>query len=198
VQDSPRILHWLAAIRAPFALLPAEDAVRKDVLALEASFDEVGEHVVRYAYSTTLDDHESVIRYWTLDSTPLQRGFVRSAFSVLRFIFRRKLWMSRRSVARSRQKIEAGLDVLDGRIAAGQKYLVGEQLSAADITAAALLAPLVCPDEHPIYGSARYRAGVAPLTVQWQERPAFRWVRQMYREHRGAWPNAERIRGALS
>jgi glutathione S-transferase len=197
VQDSTRILHWLAENRAPFTLLPVDDAVRKDVLALEASFDHVGEHVVRYAYSTTLDDHESVIRYWTLDSTPRQRGMVRSAFSVLRFIFRRKLWMSRAAVARSLQKIEAGLDLLESRITAGQKYLVGDRLSAADITAAALLAPLVCPDEHPVYGSPRYRVGVAPLTAAWQERPAFRWVRDMYREHRGAWPNAERIREAL-
>ncbi len=71
------------------------------------------------------------------------------------------------------------------------------RFTVADLTAAALLAPLVCPDEHPVYSSARYRAGVAPLIADWRQRAAFDWVRMLYREHRGAWPRSEQIRQAL-
>jgi glutathione S-transferase len=198
IQDSTRILLWLDRHRGPLSLLPSDAATRKEALELEARFDEVGSHVVRYAYSRALDDSESVVRYWTLDSTPRQRGWIRRGFPLLRFIFRRKLRMSVRNVERSKAVIEAGLALLEARIASGRKYLAGDELGVADITAAALLAPLVCPDEHPIYGSDRYRAGVAPLIEAWRTRPAFEWVRGMYREHRGVWPRMREIRDALT
>ena len=198
VQDSTRILLWLDRHRGPLALLPGKPGERAEVLAVEARFDEVGEHVVRYAYSTVLDDRESVVRYWTLDASPGQAARIRRSFPVLRWIFRRMLWMSARGVSRSRAVIERSLDFIDARLAQGHRYLATEQVTVADITAAALLAPLVCPDEHAVYASPRYRAGIAPMVGAWQERPAFAWVRGIYREHRGAFPNAERIRRALS
>jgi glutathione S-transferase len=60
-----------------------------------------------------------------------------------------------------------------------------------------LLAPLACPDEHPIYGSARYRAGIEPQVVEWQDSTAFKWVRAIYRQHRGGWARGAEIRGAI-
>jgi glutathione S-transferase len=197
VQDSTRILFWLEKNRAPFALLPASAAEREAALAIEARFDEVGEHVVRFAYSRTLDDAESVVRYWTTDATPWQAGVVRRWFPVMRWVFRRKLRMSAASVARSSATIEASLAWLDARATTPARHLVGDRLTVADLTAAALLAPLVCPDEHPVYGSARYRAGLAPLVGEWHDRPAFSWVRAMYRDHRGVWPRSQQIRQAL-
>jgi glutathione S-transferase len=194
VQDSSRILLWLEEHRAPFSLIPVDPAERAAALAAEARFDEVGEHVVRYAYSRTLDDAESVARYWTTDATPLQARVVRRFFPVMRWIFRRKLRMSAANVARSRATIDAGLTWLESQTSSPAQYLVGGRLTVADLTAAALLAPLACPDEHPIYGSARYRAGIAPLVSEWQDRPGFAWVRAMYKTHRGLWPRRLEIR----
>jgi glutathione S-transferase len=190
IQDSTRILLWLDAHRGPLPLLPAAGAGRGEVLAVEARFDRVGEHVVRYAYRDTLADSESVVRYWTLDSSPFQAARIRRGFPVLRWIFRRKLWMSARNAERSREAIEGGLDSIDARLADGHRYLATDRFTLADLTAAALLAPLVCPDEHPVYGSARYRGGIAAQVAPWQKRPAFEWVRTMYREQRGSWPLA--------
>jgi glutathione S-transferase len=197
VQDSTRILHWLEKNRAPFALMPAEPAEREAALAVEARFDHAGEHVVRYAYSTVLDDAESVIRFWTLDATPRQARIVRRWFPVMRWVFRRKLRVNAASVAKSRDAIASGVAWLESQGVPERPYLIGDHLSVADLTAAALLAPLACPDEHPIYGSARYRAGVEPLVRDWQDGRAFAWVRQTYRSHRGAWPRNAEIRGAL-
>lgn len=197
VQDSTRILLWLEEHRAPFALVPEERSEREAALAIEARFDEVGKHVVRFAYSRTLDDTESVARYWRTDATPWERRVIRSCFPVMRWMFRRKLRMNAANIERSRMAIESGLMWLDSQTAAGAPYLVGGRLTVADLTAAALLAPLACPDEHPIYGSARYRAGIQPLVRDWQDRPAFAWVRAMYRDHRGLWPRAREIRQSL-
>lgn len=197
VQDSTRILLWLEKNRAPFALLPADPTERDASLAVEARFDRTGEEVVRYAYSSVLDDAESVVRFWTVDATPRQARVVRRWFPVMRWVFRRKLRLSAATVTRSRDTIASSVAWLESQGVPGKRYLVGNRFTVADLTAAALLAPLACPAEHPIYGSARYRAGIEPLVGPWQDGPAFAWVRQMYREHRGGWSRWAEIRGAI-
>jgi glutathione S-transferase len=197
VQDSTRILLWLEQNRAPFSLLPTHPPERDAALAVEARFDHAGSHVVRYAYSTVLDDVESVVRFWTVDASPRQARVIRRWFPVLRWVFRRKLRMSAASVAQSREAIASSVEWLESQGVADRPYLIGDRLTIADLTAAALLAPLACPDEHPIYGSARYRAGIEPLVRSWQDGPAFAWVRQMYRLHRGGWPRGPEIRRAI-
>jgi glutathione S-transferase len=196
VQDSTRILLWLEKNRAPFSLLPEAPAERAAALAVEERFDKTGAHVVRYVYGTVLDDADSVVRYWTVDATPGQARAIRRFFPALRWVFRRKLRVSAASVARSREAIASSVEWLDAQVA-GRTHLVGDRLTVADLTAAALLAPLAAPDEHPVYGSARYRAGIEPLVRPWQDGPAFAWVRQMYRQHRGAWSRGAEIRRAI-
>ena len=51
----------------------------------------------------------------------------------------------------------------------------------ADITAAALLSPLACPEEHPIYSRRDYRKQMAPVLAPWRDRPGLAWVRETYR-----------------
>jgi glutathione S-transferase len=197
VQDSTRILLWLEKNRVPFALLPGDAAERDAALAVEARFDKTGEEVVRFAYSVVLDDAESVVRFWTVDATPRQAGVVRRWFPLMRSIFRRKLRLNPATVARSRDAIASSVEWLESQGVPERRYLVGDRLTIADLTAAALLAPLACPDEHPIYGSARYRAGIEPLVGAWQNGSAFAWVRQTYREHRGDWSRWAAIRSAI-
>lgn len=199
VQDSTRILHWLEENRGRLAILPENAAEREAAFAIEERFDKVGDHVVRYAYSRVLEDAESVVRYWTLDATPRQARLIAASFPALRWIFRRKLRTTPSHVAGSRAVIESALDWLDARVSGENPYLVGDRFTVADLTAAALLAPLVCPDEHPVYGTNRYRAGAAPLTSDFRDRAAFAWVRMIYAKHRGASFSfrADEIRKAL-
>ena len=64
-------------------------------------------------------------------------------------------------------------------------YLVGDAFSVADLTAAALFAPLVVPPE------LQYRLPepLPSVLVEHQralaDHPAYRWVADMYRRHRG-------------
>jgi glutathione S-transferase len=82
-----------------------------------------------------------------------------------------------------RRSVVAALDKLEGELD-GSDYLVGDSFSVADLSAAALLYPLVLPPEGPRQladppeAFERFRA---PL----RERPGFRWVEEMFRRHRG-------------
>lgn len=182
VQDSTRILHWLDTNMPGFRLLPRDAAQREEALALEERFDRVGGHVLRYVYSLIMDDAALVTALWTPDSTSLQRRFIAASFPVLRALFRRRFDLSEKRVAHSREVIEDGLAFLDAMLADGREFLVGDALSAADITACALLAPLVGPDEHEMYSRADTRGKIAPQLGNWLSRPSAEWVRRRYRE----------------
>lgn len=185
VQDSTRILLWLEKHRAPFALLPTDPALRQEVLAVEDRFDRIGSYVIRYAYSVVLDNAEGVIALWTIDATPMQTRIVRAGFPLMRVIARKKFKLANpAAIATAEQRFGEALDWLAEQIKDGRHYLVGNQLSAADITAAALLAPIACPDEHPVYSRSDYREGIASLREKWDAHPAFAWVRSTYRQHR--------------
>lgn len=197
VQDSTRILHWLDTHRGPLTLLPVDEAARSEALAIEARFDDVGNHVIRLAYDHVLPNTDAVVAVWGIDATPMQRRVLRAVFPVFRVLFRRRLDTSPDRIRESRAGIEAGLAFVEERVARG-RYLVGDRLSIADVTAASLLAPLACPPEHPVYASAPFRAGIEGLIEPWRSRPALEWVRAMYRDHRGVWPRAAEVNAAIA
>lgn len=185
VQDSTRILLWLEENRAPFALMPTDAALREQVLAVEDRFDRIGTHVIRYAYRDALDDSEGIKTVWTLDASPLQKRIVGAAFPLMRAGFRQMLQSSNpKAVASSERKILEGMDWIAQRTAQGHRYLVGDSLTAADITAAALLSPLACPDEHAVYSRPDFQKGVTALKARHADHPAMVWVRRLYRDHR--------------
>lgn len=184
VQGSSRILDWLDLNMPGFHLLPKDPELRREVLEIEDRFDRVGAHVIRYAYSAVLDDAASVVELWTLDAGPLQKRVIASTFPLLRAAFRNRFKVNPDAVAQSRQRIGEGLDFLDQRLSDGRPFLVGDRLSAADITACALLAPLFGPDQHEVYSRADFRAALRPLVENWLERPAAKWLRRTYREYR--------------
>jgi glutathione S-transferase len=80
--------------------------------------------------------------------------------------------------------VRAALDRLEAELQPSG-YLVGDRFSVADLTAAALLAPVVFPPEFPYAPPGPLPAPV----VRWRDafvgRRALRWVAEMYRRHRG-------------
>lgn len=84
----------------------------------------------------------------------------------------------------SRALLEAELDWLDGLLADGRPYLHGKQWTRADLTAAALLAPLVAPKEHSLTDKVFFPSGVLKTMKDWENRPALQFVRRMYATHR--------------
>lgn len=188
VQDSTQIFEWLEAHRAPFALIPKDPALRAAAMRAEARFDHIGPHVVRCMYAALLRDPELVRRLWTVDAKLWQAGLMRLGFPLLSRVFRRGMGDSPALLDHSTGVIDRAVAELDRLVERGHPYLVGTTLSVADITAASRLAPMVCPDEHPVFSDPEYRDGIAPLVSRWQARPGIIWVREIYRLHRRARP----------
>ena len=184
--DSTRILEWLAVHRAPFALIPREPEARAAVMNAESRFDHLAQHVLRCVYAQLLREPATVLRIWTVDASLTESLALRAVFPALMRVFAGGLNLRPLAVARSRRMIERGIAELDQAARERRRYLVGSRLSVADITAAAMLAPLACPDEHPVYARADYRAVIAPLMKDCSGHRGLDWVRQLYRRHRTA------------
>jgi glutathione S-transferase len=186
IQDSTRILMWLERNRTPFPLLPVDMEERQAVLEIEQRFDLVGKHIIRYVYDAALRDINAVLKLWTVRSSALEKRSLELSAPLLEGTFRSRFKISPAEVVRSKGRITENLVWLAERVQESGPLLHREQLSAADITAASLLAPLACPDEHPIYSLPHYRESVAQALEPFAGNPALDWVRDIYRRYRHA------------
>jgi glutathione S-transferase len=186
IGDSTHILAALEARHPEPPLYPSSDADRQRALALEDDLDERLGPALRAAVVTPLFrlDPELAIR-------ALTSGMPEAAYRRLRglrwifpayYRFRHKI--SDAKLEEDRAAVVAALDRIE-RERSGRAYLVGDAFSVADLTAAAMLSPLLQPPE------IQYPLAVAwpPGLREWREgvlkHPAAQWAARLYRIHRG-------------
>ena len=185
IHDSTRIIERLERLRPEPALYPADDAERRRALALEDFFDEeLGPHVRRALFHELLPETEFAAAAFTLGFGPGTQRLYRALFPALRVVMRADMKIDEARTARSREKVLAALDRLEADLQPSG-YLVGDRFSVADLTAAALLAPVVFPPEFPYAPPDPLPAPVARWCDSLASRPACRWAGEMYRRHRG-------------
>lgn len=193
VQDSTRILHWLVKHVPAAAIIPPQGALRDEAFALEATFDRMGDAVLVLFYATVLGDSAAMLRLWTPDSSPRQVRTLARLLPLVRPFMRVWYRMNPAGIEAVTHIIEETLDLLDERVMRSHSgYLVGEQLSFADITACALLGPIFGPAQHPMWSDSTVRAMFEPISRPWRDRPAAAWVLECYAKDRGVWRNTPR------
>jgi glutathione S-transferase len=147
--------------------------------------DRIGVHVRRYYYSDALlNDPASVRPIFSRDLPFLQRIGMRLAWPKIVPVMIKLMDLGTAQGLESRDLLLAELDWLDGMLADGRPFLCGDTLSRADITAASLLAPLVNPPQHPTYSALALPTALAETIADWQDRPTFKWVAQIYAQFR--------------
>jgi len=184
VQDSTRILDWLAANYGPLDILSI--ANRPAAKQIEQRFDAIGKDVARmlYAHSFGIAD-EHILRLWTDFASPAQARLIRRGYPLIRWAFKRKLHINAKRAKVAEERINEVVRWLEHTLQDGRFYLSNDRFSTADITAAALLAPIACPSEHPVYGDPAFKQAMTQAVAPWRNSLAMEWVRQMYTKHRG-------------
>ena len=157
-----------------------------EVADLEARFDrELGPHTRRLAYHHLLPTIGG--RLGGLRGVP--RGEVLAArvlAPAMSVMMRRGLKIDAAGVARSEGKLAAVLADVEQRLADGRRYLVGDRLTAADLTFAALMTPLVAPPELSGYlPFGDLPPGFAAIVDATRARPAGAFALRLYRDERG-------------
>ncbi len=182
--DSTAIIAALERRFPEPALYPEDPDERHRALELEDWFDEeLAPYARRLAFYELRREPELLADIAARAAPELAAKFGPTLVPYTRmFVGRRYRAGDVLGAEHAREKILAALDRLEVELD-GSEYLVGERFTVADLTAAALLYPLVLPDEGPQFIERMpepyedFRASVC-------ERPAYRWVQEIFRHHR--------------
>ncbi len=187
VWDSRRIIAALEQRYPERPLYPADAAARTRALAEAAWFDEeVGADIRRLLYAAYLEQGAAATARMSTDghSRAAYYGFC-VAWPLLAPVIRHNMGIDGERVARAEQRLPRFFERIErGLTPSG--HLAGDGFSVADLTAAALLSPLVMPQE---LGEARL-PDPPPRWLAWRAqvagREGFSWVETMYARHRRA------------
>jgi glutathione S-transferase len=181
IVDSTRIIAALEQRFPQPPLYPEDPGERSAALELEEFFDEqAGHELRRAAFYEWRANPRFVSALLTTGRGRGTRAFMRAALPGAMLYARRRYRIYPSDAERARVKLTRALDRIVAELRPSG-YLVGECFTVADLTAAALLYPLVMPAE------LQYRY---PELPDWGEmkphaqHPATDWIREMYRRHR--------------
>ncbi|PSB57003.1 glutathione S-transferase [Chamaesiphon polymorphus] len=183
--DSTDILRYLDRLY-PEKLYPIDPNLQVLTLELENLFNlKLGVHTRRWGYSYILSPQLLYPR-WTLGVPFWEKLLFPAIFPRVGKIVRSTYDITETSGAESYREIEIVFDRVDGLLADGRKYLLGDKFSAIDLTFAALAAPILQPPEHHIKP-----AELESLPAQMQSdirkaqaTPAGKFGLRLYREYR--------------
>ena len=185
IVDSTRIIAALER-RFPLpALYPEEPGERAAALELEDFFDEeLGPHLRRALFHAVLPDADFASAFLTVGTGAVTQRLYRLCFPLVRAVMRADMRIDDAGAALGVRKIGAALDHIRAELRPSG-YLVGEGFTVADLTAAALLYPLLLPPEAPYRLDRPIPPAAAEMRGSFAAHPAFTWAAGMYRRHRG-------------
>jgi glutathione S-transferase len=186
VGDSTSIALYLEDEYPERPLVPRDAAARAKVLELEAYFDDkLGPAVRRWIWGKAIAEPGLAARIFFRGYPRAFRVTGRLASPLFEKSLRAGYRIDDVGMQRSEERLNAALDRLEACILESHRgYLSGSELSLADITAAALLGPLVAPPESP-WSDLEVPASVCDLREKVRARPAGRWVAARYASDRG-------------
>jgi len=162
---------------------PASEAMRE----LEKRHaDRLGVETRRLAYHLLLPERRVLLEHNNRGAPLHQRLGVRLTFPLLARTLRRYLRIDESTAARARQRIAEDFDEVAALLSDSRPYLDGDRFTSADLTFAALAAPMLMPPQYggPAPDIERLRPAVATEMRRWREHPAGRFAMRLYSEER--------------
>lgn len=145
--ESSAILRYADARCGGGHLYPRDAGLLQAVHALEDSFDRsFGPHTRRWAYYQVLPQRAVLFRMMTHGVPRSESRLLNLALPLVVFAIRKGLRVTHEGANRSIGRVRAVFAEVDGLLADGRGYLVGDRFTAADLTFAALAAPVLLPE----------------------------------------------------
>ena len=190
LRESSEILSW-ADQRGPAArrLFPAESgsAARFEVNALCRRFDDqLGPTGRRLIYVHMLRQREVALRFNNTGVPAWESRLLRLTWPLAAEGVRRALGIRPGMEVDDERAVWAELDFVGERLADGRPFLCGDSFTAADLTFAALAAPVIAPVQYgtPLPQPDALAPATAALIERARDHPAGRFATRMFAEHR--------------
>jgi glutathione S-transferase len=188
--DSAEIVEEASAKAPPErGLYPDDPVAAAEVRRLQADFDaRLGPEGRRWMYNALRGRRDIAIAYGCTGVPAWQRRALPFAYPVATRVIDRYLEITPATAARSEAAVRATFDEVAERLDDGRPYLCGERFSAADLTFAALAAPLLMPPGYgvPLPQPEELPAAMAATVRELREHPAGAHALKMFREERRA------------
>ena len=158
----------------------------RDCVQLQAvikQFARVGGDVRTVGYWDLMQNRQQMLMLLTWASSPLQTLALRAAFPAVKVGLTKAYGLTAEATEQAHQRLEDQLDAIV-KATAKTGYLCGNDITAADIAVASLLAPIAMPEEHPVYRAIRKNPPAAIATLS--EHAGMQWVRDVFSKHRYA------------
>lgn len=185
--DSTAILKYLDSLPGEPRFYPEDPDARSEVEKLEDRFDEkLGPASRRMAYFYALPNKSLTLELFRGYGPAWQFAIFKIAYPLVAGIMRRSMAIDRAGFDRSRERVDAIFSELSAQLSDGRRFLVGDQLSAADLAFAALAAPLLNPPEYfvPLPAPERLDAELHALVRHYRATLAGEFALRLFRELR--------------
>jgi glutathione S-transferase len=190
IGESEEILAWVdERTPAEHRLLPSEPAARDEVDRLCRRLDQsLGPQGRRLMYVHMLAERQLALRFNNQGVPRWEDRAIRYGWPLARRYVNHALGIRPGIELQDEAAVWSELDFVAGLRADGRPYLCGERFTAADLTFAALCAPLVVPPTYgiPLPQPEVLQPAMAALVQRARAHPAGRYALALFVEHRRA------------
>lgn len=181
VQDSTAIINYLDQTYPDQPLTPLDENNAKEALEWEEYFDdEIGITIRLWFYYYALQNRNLATKFLLRGAPWYGRPLYAFIFPKLRSLMEDMMEISSENARKSEKRFVAACDSLNKELE-DRQYLVGNSFSRADLTACALLQPLVFPDSDI---STQLPQAVTEFRNGSLHDRFFTWVSEIYKTHR--------------
>ncbi|CAN5510897.1 hypothetical protein BH10ACT11_BH10ACT11_13090 [soil metagenome] len=181
--ESSEILRWADSVSKPGRRLYPEGEAGEQATRLEAELDHgFGPDGRLWMYHGTLPVIDRMGE-WATAGVPLwERGVFRVGGRAVDWTIRRYLSIDGASALAARERVDQVFDDVAERLSDGRSYLLGDRFTAADLTFAALAAPMLLPERYgsPLPPVEAMPAAMAEEVRGLREHPAGRFAERIY------------------
>lgn len=196
VTDSSKIIEALECASPEPPLYPAGEAERRRALELEDYFDEeLGPYIRRWFFYEAREYPDFFHAAFVSHASRAVQLARRAMSPLIAPMMRRLMDINPDSAKVAHQKMLTAMDRLENELRPSG-YLAADRFTVADLTAAALLSPIVRPPEFPYGSDLVPPPPIAKVRTELAPRPAFQWALRIYREHRGESAEVAEVKGA--
>lgn len=182
IQGSSEIISYLDEQFPERSLTPENNQLKNQALEWEKyADDELGIHVRLYCYHFLLEHPKIVVPFLAHNGPWYGKFLLSRMFPKLKIRMRQLMNINEESAQTSKEHIETAINKLYNHYQE-HKFLVGEQFSRADLTAASMLAPLCRADGYGLDWPEHYPRELEEFIKQFGEK--IYWVNKIYEEFR--------------